>query len=457
MERGHAVVFGAGKMACGLLGPLLAQSGFATLFVARRPDVIDAINGRNGYSLHIAGDTPQHLAIGDCAALSARDERRVADAVADAAVVFTAVGIDNLACITPAIGAGLWRRSARPGAPPLNVIACENLPGAGAYLRQHVLSAVPPERTLTVDSVGGFSAGMTRRIMTGGTIARGELSVTIDGPGALFIDPQGLKAPLPLVQGATYTREFSVLVLRRLFTLNCAHAVAAYLGYREGCHHIHEAAVHPRVAPVLRGAVAEAQVALKAEFPHHAAAIEREAAEALAHIANARLADSVSRVARAPRRKLSLRERLVGPAHLARRHNLPHDNLCVAIAAALAYDNPADPQAVAMQEAIAAEGLDKVLTEDCGLLPHEGLARAIKQQWRRLRRDQARALAPGAGALPWTGATVEEVVQTLAGDLSHVYDPTPRVSRTCDPASWTVSRAYWAGSYSLVRWQQRAM
>jgi hypothetical protein len=142
---------------------------------------------------------------------------------------------------------------------------------------------------------------------------------------------------------------------------------------------------------------------------------------------------------------------------LARRHHLPHEHLCVAIAAALAYDDPTDAQAVAMQEAIAAEGLDKVLTEDCGLLPHEDLARAIKQQWLRLSRVQARDLALGAGALPWTGAAVQGLVQTGAGDLSQVYDPTPRVPRTCDPASWTVSRAYWAGSYALVRWPQRAL
>jgi mannitol-1-phosphate 5-dehydrogenase len=185
--------------------------------------------------------------------------------------------------------------------------------------------------------------------------------------------------------------------------------VAAYLGYREGCRYIHEAVGHPRVAPVPRGALAEAQAALTAEFPHHAAAIDHEAAEALAHIANARLADSVSRVARAPRRKLSPRERLLGPARLARRHNLPHENLCVSIAAALAYDDPADPQAVAMQEAIAAEGLDKVLTEDCGLLPHEGLARAVKWQWLRLSRGRARDLVPGVGALPWTGTAVEDL------------------------------------------------
>jgi mannitol-1-phosphate 5-dehydrogenase len=205
---------------------------------------------------------------------------------------------------------------------------------------------------------------------------QGEVRVTIDGPGALVIDTQGLKAPLPPVQGVTYTPEFRVLVLRKLFTLNCAHAVAAYLGYREGCRFIHEAARHPRVAPVLRGALAEAQAALTAAFPPHAAAIAREAEEALAHIANPRLADSISRVARAAPQAGPLRERLLGPAHLAHRHHLPYEHLCVAIAAALAYDDPADAQAVALQEAIAAEGLDTVLTEDCGLLPHEELARA---------------------------------------------------------------------------------
>src|SRR5919198_429994 len=246
-ERGHAVVFGAGNMACGLLGPLLAQSGFAPLFVARRPEVLDAINGRHGYTLQIAGAPAQRLAIRDCAALSVREERRVAAAVADAAVVFTAVGLENLAGITAAIRAG-------------------------------------------------------------------ELRVTIEAPGPLAIDTGGLKGPLPPVQGATYTPEFRVLVLRKLFTLNCAHAVAAYLGYRQGCRYLHEAAGHPRVAPVLRGALAEAQAALTAAFPHHAAAIAREAAEALAQTANARLADRVRRVARAPRRKLAPHERLLGPA-----------------------------------------------------------------------------------------------------------------------------------------------
>jgi mannitol-1-phosphate 5-dehydrogenase len=163
---------------------------------------------------------------------------------------------------------------------------------------------------------------------------------------------------------------------------------------------MYEAAVHPHVAPVVKGAVGEARAALEAEFPHKRQAIRQDAAEALEQIRKPELADTVSRVARDPRRKLSPRERLVGPARLAARHHVPHDNLCVAIAAALAYDDPGDAQAVAMQRAITAESVDKVLTEDCGLLPHEDLARAVKQEWLAILR---RATPPG-----WLmGATLE--------------------------------------------------
>ena len=50
-----AVIFGAGKMACGLLGEVLFRSGFKTIFVGRRKDAINAINKKGGYTLYIVG------------------------------------------------------------------------------------------------------------------------------------------------------------------------------------------------------------------------------------------------------------------------------------------------------------------------------------------------------------------------------------------------------------------
>jgi hypothetical protein len=124
-------------------------------------------------------------------------------------------------------------------------------------------------------------------------------------------------------------------------------------------------------------------------------------------------------------------ERLVGPARLAQQHGLPADHLCLGIAAALAYDAPTDPQAVAMQQAIANRGLEVVLTEDCGLLPHEALAREIKLQWRHLTGGAPRlAATPGNGSLAGFAALVglaglglsEDVCQAIVTDLSTRYD-----------------------------------
>jgi mannitol-1-phosphate 5-dehydrogenase len=424
MKNPTAVVFGAGKMACGLLGQLLAQSGFEIVFVARRPEVIDAINQRQGYTLTLTRESTDHLAIRKCRALSIHDEPAVAGAVANADVVFTAVGIDNLTAITPAIARGLWQRSLLRGRSRLNVIACENLPGAGAYLRHQVVSAAPLPHETAVERIGGFSAGLTRRIMTGGAISDGELTFTANVEYDLLIDVVGLKGAFPEVCGARFTDEFPAMVMRKLFLLNCAQAAAAYLGFREGCQYVHEAAAHRQVAPVVRAALAEAKAALKADSPHQAEAIEREAAEALDRIANAKLADTISRVARGPRRKLSPRERLVGPARLAQHHHLPNSNLCRVIAATLTYNDPGDGQALAMQEAIMNEGLEKVLTEDCGLLPHEELARTVKQQWLRLVANPAGDQSQVVWMVGQTKASLDDILHGLAQDLNRRYDST---------------------------------
>jgi mannitol-1-phosphate 5-dehydrogenase len=423
MNARNAIVFGAGKMACGLIGHVLSSAGFTVQFVARRAEVVDAINRFEGFQLSIAGQR-QSLVIRGCSALPIDDDRRVTSAVANADVVFTAVGIDNLAAVTPAIAAGLFLRSKTRGDDPLNVIACENLPGTGAYLQHQVLGAASPETALCVERAGGFSAAVTRRVMTGGSMVGGELHFSVDSEHGLIVDRTGLRGDLPTLDGMLLTDDFTALVMRKFFTVNCAQAVAAYLGYREGCQYIHEAVNHPRVRPVVTAALAEAAAALEAEFPTQKAGIRRDAAEALERLSSGDTADTISRVAREPRRKLSPRERLVGPARLAQRHELRNEALSRAIAAALSYDAPNDAQAVSLQQTIANESLEKVLTEDCGLLPHESLARAVKGHWRVLMAEDAQQGAAAPSGLHRSGAVLQDVILTMVSDLSRQYDPT---------------------------------
>lgn len=414
-----AVFFGAGKVACGLLGYLCFQSGYRNLFVARRPEVIGAIERHRGYTVNLLGAESSRIEVRNSRALSIHDDAAVIEAVAAADVVFTSVGIDNLHAVAPHIAAGLWRRARRGERRDLNVVACENLPGAGAYLRHQIVGAAASEASILVDHVGGFSAALTHQIMTGGEVRDGSIGFNVQGRSPLVVDKAGLKPPLPTLQGALFSDAFPSVVMRKLFTLNCAHAVAAYLGYREGCRFVHEAAVHPRVVPILTGALAEAEAALQAEFPAAAAEIAAEVTEALVQIRDPRLADPIARVARGPRRKLAPRERLVGPARLATRHGLAHENLCRAIAATLAYDAGQDAEAVSMQRAIADHGVTQVITEDCGLLPHEPLAQEIKHQWHQLNAQTNGVAVFNAVPTP----SLERIRGNVARDLSRRFNP----------------------------------
>jgi mannitol-1-phosphate 5-dehydrogenase len=418
MSTRRVVVFGAGKMAGGLIGHVAWRSGYSVQFVARRREVIDAINSGGGYDLSIPGRS-RPLFVDGCSAVDVSDRERVVRAVADADLVFTALGINNLSAVVDLIGEGLFLRCQTRNLDPLNVVACENLPGTGAYLRHQVLSTASTQTALCIERTAGFSAAVTRRVMTGGNVDGGRLSFSVDSEHDLIIERTGLLGELPLLCGAVVTDEFTAVVMRKFFTLNCAQAVAAYVGYQHGCEYIHEAMAHPRVRRLVRSALAEATAALKAEFPNEAAAIDTDATETIARLSSPANVDTVARVAREPRRKLSPRERLVGPARLAQKHRLRNSALIQAIAAALAYGAAGDAEAVALQKTIASESLEKVLTEDCGLLPHEDLARKVKQQWRALVTDRSRSMSRPVRA----GGALDEIIRSVISDLTRHYEP----------------------------------
>lgn len=374
---GRAIVFGAGKVGCGVLGEVLAESGFSTTFVARRPEVIAAIEGAGGYVLDVSGRRTFVPAAG---ALNVSHAGPVIDAIAASDVVFTALGVDSLKAVAPLLARGLWLRGARRGT-PLPVIACENLPGAGSYLGQVVLAAADPVAELAIEDVARFSSALTHRIIAEVRHERGLLVAVADASADLVIDAAPLGDVGPAIGAATYTHRFAAAVMRKLFLLNCAQAAAAYHGHEAGWRYLHEAVADPRIALRVSAAVAESAAALAAELPSDAEVIAADAQAALRRISDPGVRDAITRVAKDPRRKLSMRERLIGPARLAQRHGLPYGALLEAAVAALRYDDAADPQAVAMQADIGDWGLDRVLTEDCGLLPYEELARSLKRIW----------------------------------------------------------------------------
>lgn len=124
-QKPRVVHFGAGNIGRGFIAPLLVDSGYHVTFADVDKGLIDTINGRHHYEVHILDKKEEQIAVDDVSAvLSTTDD--IVKEIADPRVqmVTTAVGLGVLDKIAPTIAKALRARR-EAGAGTLNVIACE--------------------------------------------------------------------------------------------------------------------------------------------------------------------------------------------------------------------------------------------------------------------------------------------------------------------------------------------
>ena len=388
-----AVQFGAGNIGRGFMGELFWQSGYRTVFVDVDHAVVGAMNARGAYEVHhvtSAGD--ETVTVTGVSALSVGDREAVAEAVAGAAIACTAVGVRALKAVAPALAAGLARRLARPAAPPLTVITCENLVGAGRALgemvwtelgRLQAAGAAPAIGRDVFDARCGFVEAVVSRmvpIVPPEVRRRDPLWVACEPYARLPVDATAFRGPPPPVPGLVPVQNILAWQRRKLATHNMSHAVCAYLGWPAGHEFIWQAMDDPAVLAVVRGAMAETGRALVSRFAFDPAEQRAHEEDLLERYRNRRLGDQVRRVAADPLRKLGPEDRLIGSARLCLAEGVDPANLLTGIRAALGYNNAEDPAAVELQAMLAARGRAAVLREVCGLKAGEPLFERLAAQ-----------------------------------------------------------------------------
>jgi mannitol-1-phosphate 5-dehydrogenase len=379
-----AVQFGAGNIGRGFIGVLLAQAGYEVVFVDVIEALVEAINGRGRYTIkELNGDQTREITVENVHAINGRAEAEVAEVISRASLVTTAVGPNVLPIIAPGLAKGLQRRAELALEQPLNVIACENLLDNSRVLRDHVLTHLSPARQSYVATWVGFPNCVVDKIVT--TLSEAErqqdpLPVRVDAYGQLVVDQNAFAGPLPAIPGLQFTPQLPAYVEQKIFTLNTAHAVIAYLGYGQGYEFIHEALADPDINRIVTGLLAECSAMLVKRHGLSPADQEYYVANTLRRFANPALPDPVGRVGRDPKRKLAPNDRLVRPALLALEAGLTPTYLATGIAAALLYDNPADTQAVAISQAVQEQGVDAVLAELCHLTAEHPLSQLVKDK-----------------------------------------------------------------------------
>jgi mannitol-1-phosphate 5-dehydrogenase len=389
-----AVIFGAGSVGRGFLGQLFSESGYEVVFVDVDTELVEALARDGCYTLRLAGtEQVEDLAIGPVRAVHGAETEAVAAEVARADLLATAVGARALPIIARSIAAGLARRWAAGNAAPLNIIICENLHDAPEQLRAFVSAALPETERPRLARVGFVPAVIARMSPVPTPEQRAaDLTLIVAEPyKVLPVDRDAFVGPIPEIVGMEAVSPFAAYTERKLYIHNAAHALLGYLGYRRGHTYGYEALEDPAVRAVLDQALEESSRALVAEHGFDESALRAHVQDLLVRFSNRALADPVERLARDPLRKLAPDDRLVGAARLAEKHGIRPEALATGIAAALAYDNPADEHAVALQKRLVDEGLEGVLASVCHIRPGEPLAALVAARYRALGEEAARA------------------------------------------------------------------
>lgn len=377
-----AVQFGAGNIGRGFLGQLFRESGFDVAFVDVSDAVVEALNARRGYTIHIVGRDTQDVRIDRIRAIHGNDVDSVREALATCAIAATAVGAGALGHIAPNLAVGLIERDKR-GAAPLNVLVCENLHDASDRLRDLVAERIPPDRREGILANTGFVQAVVSRMVPIQEPAPDDpLAIRVEAYRRLPVDGQAVRGALPPIAGIEPVRNFQAHVERKLYAHNCAHAALGYLGYAKGIEFAWQALQEPGIREVTQATLAETGEALIRRHKFDRSEHARHVADLLDRFGNRDLGDTCFRLARDPIRKLAPDDRLVGAARLCEAEGITPIALVDVIAAALRFDGPEDPSAQELQKRLRIDGLPKVLEFISGLLPGEPLTDAVSRAYR---------------------------------------------------------------------------
>ncbi len=375
-----ALHFGAGNIGRGFIGKLLADAGIGLTFADVNQTVLDALNARHSYQVHVVGEQKQIDTVSGVDAVNSTGED-VVTLIARVDLVTTAVGPQILERIAPAIAKGLVLRKAQGNTAPLNIIACENMVRGTSQLKGHVFNVLSAEDKAWVEAHVGFVDSAVDRIVPPSEATNDPLEVTVETFSEWIVDKTQFNGPLPTIAGMELTDNLMAFVERKLFTLNTGHAITAYLGQMAGHQTIRDAILDPAVRATVKGAMEESGAVLIKRYgfdpEKHAAYIQK----ILGRFENPYLKDDVERVGRQPLRKLSAGDRLIKPLLGTLEYGLPHPNLVKGIAAAMHYRSEQDPQAQELAKLLADKGPRAALAEVSGLDANSDVVNDVLAAW----------------------------------------------------------------------------
>ncbi len=365
-----AVMYGAGNIGRGFIGKVLSESGYEVCFIDVAQKIVEAINIDKEYPVKIvSNEYTKEVIVKNVCAVDGNDVEAVADAIMNADIMATAVGVNVLPKIVKLLCEGLRKRFAE-NKKPLNIIICENLIDSNVYLRKLIEEEMGEKLKKFLDENMGLveaSIGRMVPLMTDEMKEGNILKVWVEPFEELPVDQDAIKGGIPEIKGIIPFSPFGFYIKRKLFIHNLGHAVCAYLGWQKGYVYIYECCYDKDLYHVAECTMQESAHALHKEYNVPLEELYEHIKGLLFRFKNKVLGDTVARVGNDLIRKLNNNDRLTGAALYCIRQGVNPENIIKGIVAGLRFDNKEDLMAIKLNGFIKEKGIEKVVEEICGL------------------------------------------------------------------------------------------
>jgi len=337
--KGNFIQFGAGNIGRSFIAPIFANAGYNVTFIDVDKELVRLLNERGSYPVYLADDdSPETITVTNVSAIDGNDVEAVVEAIASADIAATAVGANALKYLYENIAAGIVKRNGRP----LDIILAENLRSAANILKQGVSEYLPND--IDVAQVLGAietSIGKMSPLLTAEQKAKDPLLVCAEKYNTLILDKLAFLNPIPDVKGLYPTPYMTAYVDRKLYIHNLGHATVAYLAYKKdkNIEYIWQALDDKDVYDTARKVMTESGAALVKTYSDAFSAeqIMEHIDDLLKRMANKALMDTVYRVGRDLKRKLSHEDRIIGAMTLAIKADVDITNMAMVARAALDF------------------------------------------------------------------------------------------------------------------------
>lgn len=356
------IQFGAGNIGRGFIGNILSTNGYEVCFADINQNVIDRLNEKREYTVEVVGKECQEISIKNVrGVLSNSDE--IYKEIKECFMITTAVGPVVLPIIAKTLAKGIEMRMEAGVKEPLNIIACENMIKGSSSLKEEVKKHISEAGEKYMEEYVGFPDSAVDRIVPPMEKSDDILKVRVEEFNEWIVDETQFKGEIPEIYGMTLTDNLMAFIERKLFTLNTGHALTAYLGRLEGYKTIRESISDKQIKDQVIQAMKESGEVLIKRYNFDREAHLKYIKKIVSRFENPYLVDEVDRVGREPLRKLSYNDRLIKPLRGTLEFNTKNDSLVHGIAAAMAYRNENDPQAVTLRNKIESQDLKSVFRE----------------------------------------------------------------------------------------------